>query len=87
MSIKTIEEKFDEKFPRMFAGSAGQYNKNGDTRPYYNNNVKQFIREEISESFETVMVDKFEFEDCEYRNRYNECIREIRKNIGKYIST
>ena len=43
MDYKDVEKQFDEKFPRMFAGSAGQYDRNGDTRPYYNDSVKEFI--------------------------------------------
>jgi len=45
-----ILAEFDEKFPRMFAGSAGQYNQNGDTRPYYNDNVKAFFATSIQQA-------------------------------------
>ena len=50
-----IEDKikeFDNSFPRMFAGSAGQYDKNGDVRPYYNDSVKDFLTSSLNEAWE-----------------------------------
>lgn len=58
--LQNNDKEFDEKFPRMFAGTAGQYNENGDVRPYYNDDVKIFLHSSSTKIIEAYTKDIIE---------------------------
>jgi hypothetical protein len=78
MSLKDTMTRFDEKYP---------YSLNHN-QPKINDEVKQFIQEEIKLALEGITPEeKYQgnFTNDEFDGGFDTCVKEIKQNINNYL--